>query len=229
MSEQNRFENLIWRNARAAASHVALALSFFTICAAGGFFLFTQHVMQMQAVALRYADGIVALTGDDDRIPNALRLLSQGKGRRLLISGVNKSTTTPELVTLNAGSWRETLFFYCCVDVGREALNTEDNAAETTAWVKRQGFKSLIVVTSTYHMPRTLVELRQAMPGIELLPYPVKPTRLDHRWWADPGTSWLLGKEYIKFGVALARSFAHTLFEGRPKESPTRLVNARMG
>ena len=101
--------------------------------------------------------------------------------------------------------------FRCCVDLDKRALNTKSNAFETTAWVRQQGFRSLIVVTSTYHMPRTLIELRQAMPDVELLPYPVKSPRLEEQWWSDPRTAWVLGKEYLKFITAFARYWAEPI------------------
>ena len=196
----------------------------------GGFFVFAHCVSVMPAAPLRQADGIVALTGDEDRISEAVRILAGGKGQRLLISGVNKSTRVPQLISLNTAGWKEAVLFGCCIDLDKRALNTEDNASETTAWVRRRGFRSLIVVTSTYHMPRTLIELRQAMPDVELVPYPVKAPRLEQRWWSDPRTAWVLGKEYMKFITALARYTANALTkDSTPQESHTRTLNARLG
>jgi uncharacterized SAM-binding protein YcdF (DUF218 family) len=169
------------------------------------------------------------LTGDEERISAAVRLLSEGKATRLLISGVNKSTRTPDLVNLNAVSLKEVLFFYCCVDLDKRALNTEANALETTLWARRRGFKSLIVVTSNYHMPRTLMELRQAMPEVKLMPYPVKPSRLERRWWTDPRTTWVLAKEYAKLITAFTRYAANALTSGRGSDPRSRTINARMG
>jgi uncharacterized SAM-binding protein YcdF (DUF218 family) len=184
----------------------------------------------MPAASLRPADGIVVLTGDEDRISEAVKLLAEGKARRLLISGVNKSTRIPELISLNTAGWRQAYLFGCCVDLDKRALNTEDNAFETTMWVRRRGFHSLIVVTSTYHMPRTIIELRQTMPEVELVPYPVKAPRLEQHWWTDPRTAWVLGKEYMKFLTAVARYAANSLTnENGAAESRTRTVNARLG
>ena len=174
------------------------------------------------------ADGIVALTGDEDRISEAVRLLAEGKARRLLISGVNKSTRAPEIISLNTVGNSEARLFRCCVDLGKRAHNTEDNALETTAWVRLHGFRSLIVVTSTYHMPRTLIELRQAMPDVELVPYPVKSPRLGEQWWSDPRTAWVLGKEYLKFVTAFARYGANSFLGSSAKaERRNPMINAR--
>ncbi len=194
-----------------------------------GFFIFAYSVSVIPSGASGLADGIVALTGDDDRISEAVQLLSEGKGKRLLISGVNKSTRTPEIITLNVATGKEALLFRCCVDLDKRALNTEDNASETTAWVRQKGFRSLIVVTSTYHMPRTLIELRQSMPDVDLLPYPVKSPRLEDNWWSDSRTAWVLGKEYLKFITAFARYGANSILgpTARADHSPS-LINARV-
>ena len=54
--------------------------------------------------------------------------------------------------------------FNCCVDLGYEALDTVGNADETRTWARSNGYTRLIVVTSRYHMPRSLAELALAMP-----------------------------------------------------------------
>ena len=149
------------------------------------------------------ADGIVALTGGEARIPEAVKLLARGNGRRLLISGVNPATTRQELVSLMPDT---RMLFRCCIDVDKVARDTVGNANETRHWMEKRRFRSLIVVTSSYHMPRSLAELRRALPNVELIPYPVKPRSVDvHAWWASPATLQLLASEYVKFMPALAR------------------------
>lgn len=190
-----------------------------------GFMIFAHGVSSTHDARLREADGIVALTGGEERIAEAVRLLAGGKAKRLLISGVNPSTSKPELISLNP---RSASLFICCVDLDKRALDTQDNAQETTAWVKERGFRSLIVVTSSYHMPRSLIELRQAMRDVELIPYPVRPpTMRRERWWADRHTVVVLAKEYIKLVTAISRYAAHALFT-QERGADTRVINARM-
>jgi uncharacterized SAM-binding protein YcdF (DUF218 family) len=215
--------------AAAIALHAARVTAVLCFAAAGGFLVFAYSVSVMNSREPRSADGIVALTGDEDRISEAVRLLAEKKARRLLISGVNKSTRAPEIISLNTASGKEADLFRCCVDLDKRALNTEDNAVETTAWVRNQGFRSLIVVTSTYHMPRTLMELRQAMPDVELVPYPVRSSRLEKYWWSDARTAWVLVKEYLKFITASLRYGAHSVLGGGVKaEHRTPVINARV-
>ncbi len=158
------------------------------------------------------ADAIVVLTGGDSRVTEAVRLLAAGRGQRLLISGVHPETTTAMLRRINPEAER---FFDCCIDLDRNALDTIGNADETRRWAAERGFRSVIVVTSSYHMPRGLVELRRALPDLELVPYPVVPARLRlDAWWAHPGTFRLLVSEFVKYVASVARCTGVRLVDG---------------
>jgi uncharacterized SAM-binding protein YcdF (DUF218 family) len=96
--------------------------------------------------------------------------------------------------------------FSCCVDLDRTAVNTLGNAIGTRRWVEAQGFKSLIVVTSAYHMPRALAEMAHQLPGVELISYPVVSEKLrTEPWWSNMATAKLLFSEYVKYIVASIR------------------------
>lgn len=190
-----------------------LALGALLLGVGVGFFLFWGLIEHEPAQNVRRADGIVALTGGEARIPEAVRLLAQGKARRLLISGVNPTTTRKELSGLAPNSQH---LFRCCIDVGREARDTIGNADETGQWVKERRFKSLIVVTASYHMPRSLAELRRTLPDVDLIPYPVQPRNVHvNAWWAHRGTMQLLVMEYLKFMPAFARCYGVQLRRGQ--------------
>lgn len=150
------------------------------------------------------ADAIVALTGPSaERVNAAIRLLEQDKGERVLISGVNPEVRRQELRELTPGSSR---MFNCCVDLGFEAETTTGNAAEIAAWTRAKGYDSLIVVTSDYHMPRSLMEIRSAAPGVELTPYAVETPSLDNsRWWRAAVTARRMTLEYMKYLAVLGR------------------------
>jgi uncharacterized SAM-binding protein YcdF (DUF218 family) len=150
------------------------------------------------------ADGIVALTGPSpERVNVAIRLLEQDKGRRLLISGVNRQVRREELREVTPGSRR---LFNCCVDLGFEAENTRGNAEEIAAWARSRGYQRLIVVTSDYHMPRSLVEIRTAAPEMELVPHAIStPSLDDSRWWRAAVTARRMTLEYTKYLAVLFR------------------------
>jgi uncharacterized SAM-binding protein YcdF (DUF218 family) len=98
------------------------------------------------------------------RLEAATKLLEDGKGQRLLISGVNREATRADVLGVTKAGKP---IYDCCVDLGFAAADTIGNARETAEWAKAKGYKSLIVVTADYHMPRSMLELRAAMPEVE--------------------------------------------------------------
>ena len=159
-----------------------------------GFLLFVATLPSRPTQRLK-ADGIVALTGGDARLDAAVALFEGGLGKRLLISGANKASTKAELKLLNYGGPR----FDCCADIGYAAEDTYGNAEETSAWVAQHHFHSLIVVTASYHMPRSLRLFHALMPSVKLIAYPVEPAGVDMSAWWRPGTLHLLHNEYLKY------------------------------
>lgn len=157
----------------------------------------TTHVIQ--------ADGVVALTGGADRVLEAAELLARGQARRLLITGVNRSTRGHHLARLLPVS-RD--LFACCVDLGYKAQDTAGNALETRDWARAHGIaRSLIVVTSNYHMPRALVELSAALPEVDLYPFPVVSERIRIADWPrDATVARFIAAEYVKYLLAVART-----------------------
>jgi uncharacterized SAM-binding protein YcdF (DUF218 family) len=167
-----------------------------------GFFIFTGSIQRSQPEP-RTADGIAVLTGGVARIDEAMKLLAQQKAKRLLITGVNRTTSTEALKQLASEGDQ---LFSCCVDIDKEARNTIDNATETSQWVALHHYNSIIVVTSNYHMPRALAELGRVMPDVTLIPYSVIDSNVHlDRWWTYPGTTRLLISEYLKYLPALGR------------------------
>lgn len=185
-----------------------------------GLFAFAHRVRELTpAEDPARADAIVALTGPSaERVNAAIRLLEQGKGERVLISGVNREVRRRELRAVVPGSSR---LFNCCVDLGFEAENTAGNAQEIAAWARAKGYDDLIVVTSDYHMPRSLVEIRGAMPGVKLTPYAVSTPSLDNaRWWRAAVTARRMTLEYMKYLVALGREGLRRFDKDAPAVSP---------
>lgn len=180
------------------------------VALAGGFVFFVSTIDTVETFPSRRADGIVALTGGADRVSDALDLLGQGRARRLLITGVNPSTDREELARHQPAA---RAFVDCCVDLGYRAMNTVGNARETAEWVQSHDVKSLIVVTSNYHMPRALAEIAAELPHVELHPYPVISDRARAvPWWTDAKRTRLLAWEYLKYLAVRAR----LILIGRP-------------
>jgi uncharacterized SAM-binding protein YcdF (DUF218 family) len=170
------------------------------------------------------ADAVVALTGGSSaRLEQAMALLERGRGRRLLISGVDPAATREDIRGVTRAYNR---IFDCCVDLGRQAEDTIGNARETADWARANGFRTLIVVTADFHMPRSLVELRAVMPEAELLPHAVATKALDARRWdrSAPNARVMIG-EYNKYLAVLARE-AFLSLGPREDPAPVRTVAA---
>jgi uncharacterized SAM-binding protein YcdF (DUF218 family) len=169
----------------------------------GGFGFFLASLDRLEHLPPTSTDGMVALTGGSQRIGDAIDLLAQGFARRLLITGVNERTSREEIARLNP---EKRALVECCVDLDYRARNTVGNALETRHWAVRNGFRSLIVVTSNYHMPRTLAELDHALPGMRKVPFAVVSGGEGMPWWHRLGSAKLLVSEYAKYVAVLART-----------------------
>ena len=168
-----------------------------------GFFAFLWLLPDEEVVLDRNADGIVVLTGGTSRVADALELLAAGRGKRLLISGVNPGTTTSDIAHQAAGYDK---LLKCCVDLDYSAINTLGNAVETRRWAIDRGFHSLVIVTSSYHMPRALAEISHQLPDVTLIPFPVVSDRLRlEPWWSNGATTRLVLSEYFKYLYAHLR------------------------
>ncbi|HWA60349.1 MAG TPA: YdcF family protein [Caulobacteraceae bacterium] len=150
------------------------------------------------------ADGIVALTGASDlRLAAAARLLQDGKGERLLVSGVNRRTTRQDVLGVTGATKR---LFDCCVDLGFTAADTIGNGREAAEWARSMRYRRLILVTADFHMPRAMLELHSAMPEARVTPYPVATPALDaRRWWATGEGARRMTLEYSKYLAILTR------------------------
>ncbi|MBV9533188.1 MAG: YdcF family protein [Bradyrhizobium sp.] len=178
----------------------ALAVAF---AAAAGLVVFLSQLRGAEATPTRRADGIVVLTGGSSRVSDAMELLAAGYGKRLLISGVHRLNAASDISRSLPESQS---YFACCIDLDRSAVNTRSNAAQTRRWAQGRGFKSLIVVTSNYHMPRAIVELSHAMPDIELIPFAVVGDKWrEEPWWTSGTTLRLVLSEYVKYVAAEMR------------------------
>jgi uncharacterized SAM-binding protein YcdF (DUF218 family) len=161
---------------RALRRGLALLLIFALVGWCGGFLWFLLNTYSPSVPPL-HADGIVVLTGGEDRLATAFQMLDEGRADQLLVSGV------PTDVTL-----------------GHQAQTTVGNADETAAWVAAHGLRSLIVVTAGYHMPRALLELQRAMPTVTLYPMRVQPAAIYDG--SRPHVWRLLVAEYTKWLLA---------------------------
>ncbi len=173
------------------------------IVLAVGFVWFVLQISGDEVTLDTKADGIVALTGAAARIPDAIELLATERGKRLLITGVHRATSSREIARITP---LYSKYFTCCIDLDRSALNTFGNALEARRWARQHNFNSLIVVTSNWHMPRAMAELAHQLPDVTLIAYPVISEKVKTEpWWSNTDTARLLVGEYLKYLFALVR------------------------
>ncbi len=173
-----------------------------------GLFRFADAIPERVEDAATRTDGIVVLTGGSRRLGEGLELLSRGLAEKLFVSGVYQGVDVRKLLSIVK---HEPEDLETRINIGI-ATNTKGNAAETMAWMEKQDYRSLRLVTAAYHMPRSLLEFRDAMPAVTLIPHPVFPENVKQdRWWAWPGTASLVISEYNKFLLAFSRHWFERL------------------
>lgn len=177
-----------------------------------GLFVFAETIPRQAQQSRQKTDAIVVLTGGSLRLEQGLELLTEHLGMKLFVSGVHRGVDVQQLIDR---SRRSPEIIDCCIVLGYSADHTAGNARETADWMAQQGYRSLRLVTASYHMPRSLAEFRHAMPAIEIIPHPVFPenVKLD-AWWRWPGTAILIVGEYNKYLVAESGHGLSDFWEG---------------
>ncbi len=192
-----------YRKARHRLRNLGLVALLLLIPWTWGLIRFDDLVPKTVADPITPTDAIVVLTGGKGRLDAGLDLLNDGHATRMFVSGVYQGVDVRQLINL---STHDPDALSCCVEIGHGARDTLGNAAETAAWAHRQGLASLRVVTADYHMPRTMLEFRHAMPDATLIPHPVFSSRVKtDDWWRWPGSSRLIIGEYTKYLLARLR------------------------
>ncbi len=170
----------------------------------GAFLFYIQEITVPGYSSTHRADGIVILTGTPARLKVGFELLKTGAAKRVLISGVNKGVSRE---TLRLAMGESDSIMNCCVDLGRLARDTVGNAHEASLWASEHNFNDLLIVTSAYHMPRSLVELKRQMPTKTLLAFAPENDALKLRkWWTSPSVMYVLAAEFNKYIVSLFRA-----------------------
>ena len=159
------------------------------------FLLFCLITISLKYTPLQQSEAIVVLTGGKDhRIQSGVDLLKQKWADTMLISGVNKTVKAEDILT-NTDEHLQSM-----IHLGYMAENTHTNAVEITHWAKENHIHSIILVTSFYHMPRSLLEMKNIKSEIKITPYSIFPKEFDESTaWLHTKYAWHLFLEYHKF------------------------------
>ena len=165
----------------------------------GGYLWYINKLTSGELTVNEKTDAIVVLTGGQNRLNVAIKLLEDGLAERLYISGVDEKVTRAELLNL-LGSKKE--LEECCIESGNQAEDTVGNAIETLKWLENNNIKTLRVVTSLEHMPRAMVEFKRFIPKIKFIEHPVGS------WRPENINYFSLSQEYSKYIISLLRAKA---------------------
>ena len=161
----------------------------------GGMIGFGYTIYHFKTDETQKTDAIVVLTGGRNRISEAVELLNSGAAEKLLISGVAEETSLEALKKredVNVTTSREII-------LDKKSTNTVENAIEAVSWVKKNNFKSIRLVTSNYHIPRSMAEFRANNRNLKILAHPVYSDRVEQKWWKSWHSFVLIASEYNKF------------------------------
>ncbi|MDE3059609.1 MAG: YdcF family protein [Pseudomonadota bacterium] len=173
----------------------------------GGLAWFVAQIPTQPMAAEQQADAIVVLTGGSLRLEYGLTLLADGKGKKLFVSGVGEDISTQALLKTAPPGISQTLAGRTQdIALGHRAVNTIGNATETARWLKKHDYRSILLVTANYHMPRSLEEFGEVTDGVAIIPAPVFPDNFTLTdWWSHTESRILLLSEYHKFLAAKLR------------------------
>ncbi len=181
---------------------IAGVIASFPILWATGLWMFAASLPQPQntypipRIAQTQADAIIVFTGGNNRLDSGFELLRSNYAQKLFISGVYRGVEVASLLK-NFDQSRTPL---CCVTVGYDAHNTYGNARESLNWLQKENIQNIILVTSSYHIPRSLYYLEKAPYELEITIFPVlSEYGRSHRWGKLPGTRALIISEYNKY------------------------------
>ncbi len=134
-----------------------------------GYFYFINYINKHHFLFLNNKtvfDGIAILTGGKGRIKEGLNLLEKNAEAKLIISGVDKK------VTLKTITKKNNIFNNIYLD--KKSKSTIENAIQITSWAKMLNLSKIKVITSYYHMPRSILFLKHYGKNITFIPHPVR-------------------------------------------------------
>lgn len=140
-------------------------------------------------------DAVVVLAGGRGRIEEGVRLYREGKGQRLFLIGLGPSVKKTDLYKESEGGRSGEQVF-----IEKVSRNTLENAIFARELISRNNVRSMLLITSRYHMKRSLLIFRSLLPkDIAIYPHPVASKNSTEAWWSHSGSLRLLFSEFYKY------------------------------
>lgn len=171
---------------------VTIITSFFVLVL--GFVYFFCQIEVAGEARPRHGDAIIVFSGDAERIKTSTKLLSDGFSKQLIIVGQDNKN---EIETLRASN---VSLFSCCVKVDQGSMSTAEDAKLAKTMLAGIPVRSLILVTSSFHMPRARMELKRQFPSAVVIPYGTNNRNINfYEIISDKELRSLLFEEYIHY------------------------------
>ena len=141
------------------------------------------------------ADAIVVLAGGKGRVEEGVRLYRERKGAWLFFIGVDPTVRRSDLYRPRQGDPHPD-----GVILEKISRNTFENALYGRDVIMGKDVRSIVLITSRYHMKRASILLRNSLPkDVAIYPYPVDTKNLKEAWWSHGGSFQLLFSEFYKY------------------------------
>ena len=157
--------------------------------------LFVDFVYKTFSLSKRevQTDAIVVLTGGRGRVEEGVKLYRAGKGRMLFLIGVDPLVKKKELFKWDGAEQ---------VYLENVSRNTLENAVYARDLITRHKVGSIQLITSRYHMKRSTILFRNALPkDVAIYPHPIDSSNLKEEWWNHSGSFKLLFSEFYKYCI----------------------------
>ena len=174
--------------------------AFLTLCIIGSviitalFIDFTYKTFSYRQTTVK-ADAIVVLAGGKGRVDEGVRLYRERKAVHLFLIGVDPAVRKSDLYRQHSGDPTSD-----GVVIEKLSRNTLENAIFGRDVIMRREVRSILLITSRYHMKRATILFRNALPrDLAIYPYPVDTKNLKEDWWSHAGSFRLLFTEFYKY------------------------------
>ena len=153
--------------------------------------------IQYDQVNFNYqTDGIAVLTGGKGRINLGLELFNKSKNLRLIISGVDKKVSDKSIIPSDIKNKSN-------ITIDKDSESTYQNAKIINKWASKYKLQNITIITSYYHMPRSMMLMRSLMPTINFYTYPVEKKISNKNSFRENMLYYFfLTEEYIKYVVS---------------------------
>ena len=160
------------------------------------FVIFIKKIQYNQVDFKDQTDGIAVLTGGKGRINLGLELFNKNKNLKLIISGVDKKVSDKTLIPNDLKNKSN-------ITIDKESESTYQNAKVIKKWASQHNLQNITIITSYYHMPRSMILMQSLTHDVNFFPYPVeKKISINVSFRESFLYYFFITEEYIKYLVS---------------------------